>query len=82
MSNSGRRAADRVVLALVRELVGARDDEPAQRRQAWLAHSAAVRAWNGVVLSTYERCDLSRSFCALIISRARFQSSSVQLRRS
>ena len=24
---------------------------PAQRRQAWLAHSGAVRAWNGVVFS-------------------------------
>jgi hypothetical protein len=25
---------------------------PAQRRQAWLAQSAAVRSWKGVVLST------------------------------
>ena len=24
---------------------------PDQRRQAWLAHSADVRAWNGVVFS-------------------------------
>jgi hypothetical protein len=24
---------------------------PAQRRQAWLAHSGAMRGWNGVVFS-------------------------------
>jgi hypothetical protein len=42
---------DRVVLALVRELVRARDDVADQRRQAWLAQSGAMRGWNGVVFS-------------------------------